>query len=122
MSKYVELSNEQPVLNECFFAFSKEQFEEGIKKHGLEGKKLSNAGGGLIGTKDGINEMIKFYEDRDRRIKEACTPQEVYDYEYNNHECLYSGDDTPAIDIVTSIFGKEALILLERYSGCWEQY
>ena len=47
-------------------------------------------------------------------MSEECDPQEVYDYEYSNHECSYVGDDTEAIEIVIAYFGKERAKEVER--------
>jgi hypothetical protein len=113
--KYRDLKRQEPVLVDCFFAFSREQLSEGVKKHNLEGKTLVNAGAGLIGTKEGIEIFFNFYEERRVKIKQECTPQEVYDYEFWNHECTYTHSDNEVIEIVESIFGKESLADLERF-------
>lgn len=117
MSRYKEIKNEHPVLKDCFWAFSKEQFKEGVKKYNLEGKTLCNGGGGLIGTKEGILEMFNFYQERDERIKKECTPQEVYDYEFWNHECSYTLSDKEVLEIVESLFGFEGLKSIIRFKN-----
>lgn len=104
---YSEIKNRQPELTECFFAFSNEQFKEGIAKHNLEGKKIFHGPGGLYGTNEGINALMNFYDNLSVEIAEKCTPEEVYAYEYNNHECGYTGDDSEAMKIVISYFGEE---------------
>jgi hypothetical protein len=115
--KYQEIKNQEPVLRECFFAFSNSQFEEGIKKHNLEGKKIYRGMGGLYGTKEGIGELMSFYDKMNERIGKECNPQEVYDYEHSNHECSYTCDDTDAMMIVLGLFTKEQCENIKRKFG-----
>lgn len=105
---YQEIKDDQPKLNKVFFAFSKEQLIEGKKKAGIvEGEKIYDGGMGSFGTKEGLKGIHDFYEKQEQRIKEECSPQDVYDNEFCNHECDYVGDDTEAIEIVLGYFGKE---------------
>jgi len=105
---YSELKDKNPKLENCFFAFSNKQLEEGLKKHNLKKSDVVSAAGGLIGTKEGINKLYNDYEKISEEIKEKCTPQDVYNYEFDNHECSYTGDDTEAIELVHDYFGKDA--------------
>lgn len=108
MKSYTMIKDKQPELSECFFAFSNEQFTEGRKNAGLEGKKicaLENIG--LYGTRKGIKKLLADYDAIDREIAKNCDPQDVYDYEFDNHECSYTNDDEDAIGIVIRIFGTE---------------
>lgn len=108
MSKsYCEIKDQHPELFECFFAFSEKQMQEGIAKNNLEGKKLYSGIGGLYGTKEGIAKLYADYDAITEQVKNECNPQDVYDYEFNNHECSYTNDDTEAIKIVDSTFGTE---------------
>lgn len=102
---YQEIKNQQPILRNCFFAFSKEQFNEGIEKHNLQDQKIYQAQGGLYGTQEGIDELMNFYSELDERIANECDPQEVYDYEFDNHECSYTNDDTDVMLMVMNTFG-----------------
>ena len=104
---YQQIKNEQPILRDCFFAFSDDQFNEGIKKHNLEGKKIYRGYGGLYGTKEGIDELMAFYDNLNTRIANECDPQEVYNYEFSNHECSYTCNDSEAMMIVISTFTEE---------------
>jgi hypothetical protein len=115
---YTELKNSQPVMHDCFFAFCSHQVAEGIKKHGLEGKKLYDGGMGLIGTREGIKEFLSFYDNNTAEIAANCNPQEVYDYEFGNHECEYTQDDTEAIKIVAATFGDEIAKTVKRRNNC----
>lgn len=101
-----------------FFAFSNEQFEQGMKEiaHLREGdEKVVRIGGGGFGWRKYIHKMIDYHESIDKRIAEQCDPQEVYCYEYNNHECMYGYDgDEPAYELVYNIFGEEGLKAITR--------
>ena len=111
---YQEIKNQQAPLRECFFAFSKEQYEKGIAENQLENKKIYSAYGGLYGTEEGINELMAFYDGVSERIAKECTPQEVYDYEFGNHECSYTNDDSEAMMIVLGIFTDEQCEQVKR--------
>ena len=114
---YQQIKNEQPILRECFFAFSKEQFNEGIAKHNLADKKIYKGYAGLYGTQEGINELMNFYDKLNERIAKECNPQEVYDYEFDNHECSITCDDTDAMKIVLGIFTEEQCMNVKRKHG-----
>lgn len=107
MATYQEIKNIQPELVECFFAFDKKQYEEGIAKFNLEGKKILRGVGGLFGTQEGIQKLYDDYNAITKRITAECNPQDVYDYEFGNHECSYVGDDAEAMKIVISHFEPE---------------
>jgi len=107
MATYSELKELHPEMVNCFFAFSNSQFAEGMAKHNLEGQKIYSGGAGLYGTDEGIKNFLSFYGKLADRIKEECKPQEVYDYEFGNHECEYVGDDREAYEMVVDYFGAE---------------
>lgn len=99
-----------------FFAFSEEQFDEGVRSlverglfHPDKGEKLVRVKDvGAFGTRDAWDAFHAACEERDEQIRKECSPQEVYFYEYNNHECMYGWDgDEPAWNIVISIFGED---------------
>lgn len=114
MSNYSTIKNQQPVLVDCFFAFSNSQYEEAISKHNLQDKKILRAAGGLFGTREGIQKLYDDYEAISKQITENCDPQEVYAYEFDNHECSYVCDDEEAIKIVSSYFSDEKAMLVKR--------
>jgi hypothetical protein len=107
MKNYTELKHEQAPMIECFFAFDKKQFDEGVKKAGIEGKKILTGPAGLFGTREGISQFMDFYDKLSDQIGLECDPQEVYDDEFVNHECDYTGDDEEAIKIVVSYFSDD---------------
>jgi hypothetical protein len=114
---YQDIKNQQPILRDCFFAFSTKQFEEGIAKHNLEGQKIYRGMSGLYGTESGIKELLNFYSDVNDRIAKECNPQEVYDYEFDNHECSITCDDTDAMMIIVSTFTEEQVKNVKRKNG-----
>lgn len=115
MKNYQELKNVQAPMIECFFAFSDSQFGEGVKKAGIEGKKIFRGPAGLYGTQEGIGNFLAFYDELTKEIGIECDPQEVYDYEFGNHECSYTGDDEEAIKIVVDYFGAERAKVVKRH-------
>lgn len=64
------------------------------------------------------NKMIKLYEDYfsiflnrtkeleaiKKEIQEKCTPEEIYIFEFINHECAYTNDDTEALNTTRFYF------------------
>ncbi len=127
--KYKELLNMSPDGDECgvFFAFSNEQFNKGYKRlielgHIKEGDKIcQDSVTGMYGTGRGITRFHEFYANRDKEIKNTCDPQEVYFYEWNNYETMYSWDgDTEAMRTVIHLFGIDAARGIYRVSGTVE--
>jgi hypothetical protein len=114
---YQQIKNQQAPLKDCFFAFSKEQYNEGIAKHNLEGKKIFSAFGGLYGTKEGIDELMNFYDELNKRIGKECDPQEVYNYEYDNYECSITCDDSEAMMMALGYFTEEQCRKIKRKYG-----
>lgn len=114
MSKYIEIKDIQPELVDCFFAFNNEQLSEGIKKIGID-KEIVSGKHGLYGTREGIKKLWADYDAISKRIGEECDPQEVYEYEHNNHECSYTNDDSEAMKICISYFGEERAALIKRH-------
>lgn len=82
-----------------------------------EGEKICSAGAGLYGTRDGLDRYFAAHDDFDKRITAECDPQEVYFYEYNNHECQISWDgDDPAYRIIVRLWGEETAQKIQRVS------
>ncbi len=107
MCKYTDIKKEQPTLENVFFAFSQKQFEEGLKKHNLKREDIRKGFAGALGTQEGLNNMVKFYNEKSEKITKECKPQDVYNYEFINYECDYISDDQEAIQIVKDYFGIE---------------
>ena len=82
-----------------FFAFSDKQFNENRQKLIDLGTLAPDAKikyhpsiSGLYGTDESIGNFLAAYDDRAKLIPKECDPQEVYFYEWNNHETMYSWD------------------------------
>ena len=120
MESYAKLKDKQPMLWECFFAFSNQQFAEGKKNAGIEDKKIYDGGHGLYGTREGIKKLFDDYDAIDKEIAERCDPQDVYNDEFANHECSITCDDSDVIAIVIHIFGKDKAKTVKRKYGYTE--
>lgn len=124
IKRYVEIRDEHPESEKygIFYAFNDKQYEEGkskMKELGLykEGQKIYSFGAGGFGTsKELIDKFFNFYKEQDKIVSRECDPQEVYLYEYNNHECMLSWDgDEAAFRMVEEIFGKEVAGSITRF-------
>lgn len=111
---YSEIISKDPEMTNCFFAFSDSQFNEAVIKHKLQDEKILSAGHGLYGTSEGIRNFFDAYEVRSKKVTDTCDPQAVYKYEFGNHECSYTCDDTEAIKIVIDYFGEEKARIVKR--------
>lgn len=123
IDKYNEYRNQHPDTDKLgvFFAFSAKQYDEGRQQlldNGFikDGDKIMRASGGLFGTKQSLDKFYGAYMEIDEKIKNECDPQEIYFYEYNNHECMISWDgDTEPVKIIIHLFGEEEARKLKRY-------
>ena len=85
-----------------FFAFNKQQFEEGMEKHYLTSNdKIVNMGQGMFcpseNVEDVINQMDNIYKES---IKEDMKQgkDKVILRELSNHECFWTGDITDCVE------------------------
>lgn len=107
-----------------FYAFSDKQFEDGVKRLGftmddLKGNIFSMGYGGY-GTKDGIKRYLDSFDKRDADIPNICNPQEVYNYEWNNHECMYDYEgDEEALKIILITYGEDVARMIKRYRAMY---
>lgn len=124
ISRYYQLRWEtQPDLTGIgiFFAFSNEQLEQGIaslKKRGFitDASELRRSFGGAFGSAESIRKMYAAYNEIEEKIKAECDPQEVYFYEFNNHETPYGWDgDIEIMKIIVGTWGYDVAIGLKRY-------
>ncbi len=74
----------------------------------------------LYGTKEGIAKFMNHYDEQSKQIANECDPQEVYDYEFGNHECSYTCDDEECIKIVFGYFGLERTKEVKRRFGYYD--
>ncbi|MBQ3812858.1 MAG: hypothetical protein II841_04760 [Bacteroidales bacterium] len=126
--EYVRITwtdRKDPPMHHCFWAFSNKQFEQGLRNTGLKEAyekgevKLKQAVNGLIGTQEGLDEYFRALKERTAaeraEIREKCTPQDVYEVEYNNYECMYDWDgDLRALGKVLDWFDEEAVRAVKR--------
>lgn len=124
--RYKAIGNEHPDADKygVFFAFSKEQLAKGIqhlKELGFikdESELRQDRGTGAFGTDAGLTAFFKFYSDSRSAIPKECDPQEVYFYEYNNHESMYAWDgDLEAIKIIIRYWGADIARTIIRFNA-----
>jgi hypothetical protein len=113
MNTYLELKNkQQKEVNEfpMFFAFNQKQFEEGMKRFGLEAGemdkiyKLGNTGGFYLKTDS--QKLFDMMERHEAEMEEAIRSDEtgegfileMFRYELDNHEYGYTWDLEPTLD------------------------
>ena len=93
-----KLKEEQAPPGEYFFAFTKNDVEEGMARIGITDKSLiipdRRVGMGLFGTAKGIKEFWDFQDSQFKRIQEQISPLAYFRYEYGNHEGEYNSDGT----------------------------
>lgn len=127
IKRYIEIKNQHPDCDALgvFFAFGREQFDEAIERLTKLGKitdkseiKYVSGFCGLYGTNDGLDAYFNFYTNRDKAIPTNCDPQEVYFYEYNNHESMYAWDgDLEAIKLIIAYWGADVAKSLIRFDA-----
>ena len=93
----------------AFFAFNDEQFEEGLKKLGIRGRKtesvsknLVHAGAGMYLWKSAVPEYKSLISQLDKELREKMQnkrfAEEAFYYELGNHEYCITFDSEPAIE------------------------
>ena len=108
MQTYVEmksvLSTELNDFEGIFYAFSDQQFRDGMAKLGLktEYDKISSLGGGGYILKERIAEFKAMFARHSAVRKEFLSVEEnlvnAIEYELGNHEYCISGDIEPALE------------------------
>lgn len=76
-----------------------------------EGEKVQLSRYGMIATPAAVKAWNELFISTTQAIHDECDPQEVYCYEYNNHESFinWDGDEEP-LRIVRSIWGEDVEI------------
>ncbi len=100
-NRYYELNEEwyHTEHKEIFFAFSQDRFEEEKAKL-PKGAKVYRGPAGMFGTDKGFKDFEQALQDHNKKVASECEPLDVYIYEFYNHECGYTGDDSEAVEIV----------------------
>lgn len=70
---YQKIKLQEPILEQCFFAFSNQQFTEGKEKARITNEKIFDGGAGLYGTKEGLEKLRNFYTEKEKQIAVECT-------------------------------------------------
>lgn len=127
IERYKEIRNGHPDCDEygVFFAFSREQFDEAVERLTKAGKIDEGSQiqyhphvSGLYGTREAIRAYLDYYMNRNKAIPTDCDPQEVYFYEYNNHESMYDWDgDLEAMRLVIRYWGVDVAKKIKRYNA-----
>jgi hypothetical protein len=79
-----------------------------LKRHNLTEEQakatLVGDGYGGIGTREAFKARHDYFETIEKEISEQCNPDEIFEYEYWNHECGYTGDWSEALNITKAYF------------------
>lgn len=114
MNSYLELKKKhQEEVNNfpMMFAFSNEQFDEGMKEFGLEPTatdKICSIGAGGFCKKTDAESLHNMFERHDKEMKQAIDDDktgegfiyEMFYYELSNHEYTYTWNVEDAINSV----------------------
>lgn len=118
--KLSELSNKVGL----FWAFNREQFNEGMKANpSATGKYTSIGMGGYLpsgNVKDfasGMKTLDNWFKNEKKRVKK----EEAIVYELHNHEACYSGDITSALDVLKDLYTEEEVRAVYRSHNCSAQ-
>lgn len=121
LDKYQAIRGEQykhKPLEVMFYCDLKKVVEE-LEPLLNDGEKIICFADGCFATPKGLSMLEEFHASINERIKKECDAQEVYYYEYNNHEsCINYEGDTDAIEIILDIYGEETARTIKRYSKC----
>lgn len=135
--KYQEIKEKFYDLKQkgIFYAFGDDQFIEGLRKEGYinedetledfhkKGIKLMSDGMGGYGTKEAFDARQKLLESIDDEIRENCTAEEIFCYEWWNHESGLTYDYSAALSITRCYFPefKVTQKLLNKLQRKFEQ-
>lgn len=103
-----------------FWAFDQKQFDEAhnrLVKKGIIGEsdQVFKGPAGAFGTIKAFKAWIEAHKEFKKSVKEECDPQEVYFYEFNNHESQidYEGD-LSAIQLIADFYGVDVAKTIKR--------
>ena len=95
-----------------FWAFSNEQFKEGLAKCNLQdGDKIVDIGSGGYIKKSNFEKLIAGMKAIKKTFTKATKDAKIRTqhilYELNNHECFYSGSIDDAMDVLGEDYTRE---------------
>jgi hypothetical protein len=95
-----------------FFAFSAEQFQES-KTEKQPDEKYVHCGAGMYMPRSfdapfesGFSDIQKWYK---AEVKKSKAWEKEILYELNNHECYYTGDISPVVELFAGTYTKEQI-------------
>lgn len=121
--QYIELKqNKQKAYDEAFakygvfFAFNKEQLEEGLLKTNSKGKKITSIGMGGYLKSENVDALFADLKVIEKEYKKAVRAekerkQEAILFELKNYECFYTGDITNALEVLKTMGITRAEVL-----------
>ena len=98
------------------YAFGEKQTKEALDRlrpQLKEGEKILYNSYGMLATPEAYEAWKQALNEEREAVARECDPAEVYAYEYNNHESMYSDDEIP-FGIVCDYFGKERASKIKR--------
>ena len=110
MSKYTELKEKYSSYHNdgIEYVFGQDQWQDYLKRHNLTKEQaeatLISDGYGGIGTKEAFKARHDYFESIEKEISKQCNPDEIFEHEYWNHECGYTGDWSEALNITQCYF------------------
>ena len=111
-NKYTELKEKYSSYHNdgIEYVFGQDQWRDYLKRHNLTEEQakatLVGDGYGGIGTKEAFKARDEYFKTVEKEILEQCNPDEIFEYEYWNHECGYTGDWSEALHITQAYFPK----------------
>ena len=104
--------------NNIYYAFSENQLQEGMRKLGAKDtdELTSIFGAGDICLKSKVKELVTWINSQSQeRVKwlVSLTEEEkeiIIEYEIGNHECTYTWDIEPVVDLLQDIFGYNLIV------------
>lgn len=121
--KAVKKNKIDNLLKECgfFAAFTQAQFEEG-KTPLADGDEYVRFGSGCFMPKSNLSKFETTFDEINREYENSVDAENLHDdeilYELENHECFYTGDLSPVINLFVGRYTKDQIIDVYRSANC----